>query len=437
MYNTLQKEFGMKIHFVNTGCFKNLVDTERLMKQVKDLNHNVSFGNECEQADLVVINTCGFISDSEAFSLNVIRQFAQKRHTHQINQLWVMGCLSQKKGMQIKQLIPEVDKLFGNFDWLNVIHELGGLPKDNFDRMITTPSHYAFLKIAEGCSRTCSYCIKPLINGPLRSRPIDDIVFECKQLVDQGVKEFQIVAQNTTDYGIDLYKKQSIAELIARLSDISGVDWIRIHYGYPAHFPMDLLKVMRERENVCKYLDMAIQHCSTKMLQLMHRHITKNELISLLQQIREEVPGIFLRTTLLVGHPGETDDDFQELCDFVKKYPFERMGVFPYSHEKDSFAGKMYTDILPLKIKQERALHLMELQQKIYIQQNNAQIGKQVKVIVDSKNGNYYQCRTQYSTPIADPFVQVSADNQLELGRFYTCELTKTLNKNMEGKVIQ
>jgi len=425
----------MTVHFVNSGCFKNLVDLERLMSQVRDLGFNVSIGKECITADIVIINTCGFILDSEDASLAMIRYYANKKENGEIGQLWVMGCLSQKYGNKLCAQEKCIDRIYGNFDWLNIIRDLGGVPRDTYERLVTTPSHYAFIKIAEGCSRHCSYCIKPIINGPLKSRPMEDILNECQKLVSIGVKEFQIIAQNTTDYGVDIYHHKSIAELIRRISDISGVEWIRIHYGYPAQFPKDLLTVMRERENVCKYLDMAIQHCSTKMLKLMNRHITKTELVDLINKIREEVPDIFLRTTLLVGHPGETEEDYQELCEFVTEHSFERMGVFAYSNQKGSYADRMYEDSIPLKVKQDRALHLMDIQKSVYRQLNDSQIGNLERVIVDSCDEKYYFCRTQHSTPIADPIVMVPHTKKINIGQFYNCRLSKTLDKNMEGEI--
>lgn len=426
----------MLIHFSNCGCFKNLVDMECLMKQVQDLGISVSWGKECLQADIAILNTCGFISDSEDASLELIQEYVNKKKIGLVGQIWVMGCLSQKYGDTLLHRVPEIDRLYGNFNWLSIIRDLGGIPRETSQRLLTTPSHYAYIKISEGCSKNCSYCIKPIINGPLRSRPMEEILAECQALVSMGVKELQIVAQNTTDYGIDIYHRKGITELIRRISDIQGVEWIRIHYGYPALFPQELLAVIRERENVCNYLDMAIQHCSTKMLKLMRRHITKEELIQLLNEIRQEVPGIFLRTTLLVGHPGETKDDYEELCDFIDEHPFERMGVFAYSNQKGSYADKMYTDTLSIKEKQDRALLLIGKQKEIYERLNNAQIGNIERIIVDGCDDAYYTARTQHSTPFADPMVLIPRTKEIKIGQFYKCKLTKTLGKNMEGEIV-
>lgn len=428
----------MKVHIENIGCFKNLVDSERLLYAIEQMGINVSFGQLHSFVDIAIINTCGFIQDAETDSITLIKQYATLKMQGIISQLWVMGCYGQKIGERLKIDVPEVDLVFGNFDWDNILIQLGHIRMNDIDvrRHITTPSHYTYLKISEGCNRPCSYCIKPILNGPLKSIPMERLVEEVKWLVKQGVCELQLVAQNLTDYGIDLYGEKKIAELVERISDIPGVEWIRLHYAYPIGFPSRLLDVIRERSNVCKYLDMALQHCNSEMLKRMRRSMAKEELASLLSKIRNTVPGIYLRTTLMVGFPGETDEMFDELCTFVKDQDFERMGVFRYSAQKGSYSYKNYTDTVPESIKTSRALTLMNIQKEKYHSLNTSLVGTVQKAIVDCLSNGKYYCRTEYSTPMADPKIIVDSKQPLKIGSFQMVRITESVGKDMRGIIL-
>ena len=428
----------MKVHIENIGCFKNLVDSERLLYAIEQMGINVSFGQLHSFVDIAIINTCGFIQDAETDSITLIKQYATLKMQGIISQLWVMGCYGQKIGERLKIDVPEVDLVFGNFDWDNILIQLGHTRMNDIDvrRHITTPSHYTYLKISEGCNRPCSYCIKPILNGPLKSIPMERLVEEVKWLVKQGVCELQLVAQNLTDYGIDLYGEKKIAELVERISDIPGVEWIRLHYAYPIGFPSRLLDVIRERSNVCKYLDMALQHCNSEMLKRMRRSMAKEELVSLLSKIRNTVPGIYLRTTLMVGFPGETDEMFDELCTFVKDQDFERMGVFRYSAQKGSYSYKNYTDTVPESIKTSRALTLMNIQKEKYHSLNTSLVGTVQKAIVDCLSNGKYYCRTEYSTPMADPKIIVDSKQPLKIGSFQMVRITESVGKDMRGIIL-
>ena len=428
----------MKVHIENIGCFKNLVDSERLLFAIEQMGIEVSFGRLLDFADIAIINTCGFIQDAEIDSSVLIRQYAALKTQGIISQLWVMGCYGQKIGERLKRDVPEVDLVFGNFDWDNILIRLGHARSNDIDmrRHITTPSHYTYLKISEGCNRPCSYCIKPMLNGPLKSIPMERLVEEVKWLVEQGVCEFQLVAQNLTDYGVDLYGERKITELVERISDIPGVEWIRLHYAYPIGFPSSLLDVMRERSNVCKYLDMAVQHCNPEMLKRMHRTMSKEELVSLLSEIRDRVPGIYLRTTLMVGFPGETDEMFDELCTFVKEQDFERMGVFRYSAQTESYSYKNYIDTVPESIKTSRALTLMNIQKEKYHSLNTSLVGTVQKVIVDCLSNGKYYCRTEHSTPMADPKIIVDSKRPLKIGSFLMARITESIGKDMRGIIL-
>lgn len=428
----------MKVHIENIGCFKNLVDSERLLYAIEQMGINVSFGQLHSFVDIAIINTCGFIQDAETDSITLIKQYATLKMQGIISQLWVMGCYGQKVGERLKIDVPEVDLVFGNFDWDNILIQLGHTRMNDIDvrRHITTPSHYTYLKISEGCNRPCSYCIKPILNGPLKSIPMERLVEEVKWLVKQGVCELQLVAQNLTDYGIDLYGEKKIAELVERISDIPGVEWIRLHYAYPIGFPSRLLDVIRERSNVCKYLDMALQHCNSEMLKRMRRSMAKEELVSLLSKIRNTVPGIYLRTTLMVGFPGETDEMFDELCTFVKDQDFERMGVFRYSAQKGSYSYKNYTDTVPESIKTSRALTLMNIQKEKYHSLNTSLVGTVQKAIVDCLSNGKYYCRTEYSTPMADPKIIVDSKQPLKIGSFQMVRITESVGKDMRGIIL-
>ena len=426
----------MRINVINIGCFKNLVDCEKLMKQLLMAGHDVVFGESDSLFDIAIINTCGFIGNADSDSLQLLKQYAKRKSECTIKELWVMGCYSQKRGEKLRTDVPEVDRIYGNFDWENILVDLGSKSLISHERTLTTPNHYAYLKISEGCNSPCSYCIKPKINGPLTSYDIKELVDETRYLVKNGVKEIQFVAQNLTAYGLDIYKEKRIADLVNRIADVDGVEWIRLHYAYPIGFPLDLLDTIRQRENVCNYLDMAIQHCSTKMLKLMRRSMTKEQLTELIATIRDRVPGIYLRTTVMTGHPGENQSDFDELYEFVKEQRFERMGVFAYSHQSGTYCDKNYVDDVPQNVKIERALSLMSLQKSIYESLNGSLVGTVEKVIIDGKHGEYYIGRGEHSTPMADPKIYVSSNLDLNIGDFYNVKITGVRGKDINGEII-
>ncbi|MBR6648295.1 MAG: 30S ribosomal protein S12 methylthiotransferase RimO, partial [Bacteroidaceae bacterium] len=398
-----------RVDIITMGCSKNLVDSEKLMRQLQECGYEVTHDSENPEGEIAVINTCGFIGDAKEESINMILQFCQRKEEGELNKLYVMGCLSERYLDELREEISQVDRFYGKFNWNELLDDL----KQQFtteianERVLTTPSHYAFLKISEGCNRRCAYCAIPIITGKHISRPMEEILEEVRYLVSKGVKEFQIIAQELTYYGVDLYKKQSIAELIEKISDIEGVEWIRLHYAYPANFPMDLLRVMRERDNVCKYLDIALQHVSTKILKKMLRRVTKEDTYALIEKMRAEVPGICLRTTMMVGFPGETDKDFEELVEFVKWAKFDRLGAFPYSEEEGTYAAENYRNSVSKKKKQERLDRLMEIQQRISTKLNNDKIGSTFKTIIDRVEGDYYIGRTEYDSPDVDTEVLI------------------------------
>ncbi|MDO9634018.1 MAG: 30S ribosomal protein S12 methylthiotransferase RimO [Paludibacter sp.] len=415
-----------RVDIITMGCSKNLVDSEQLMRQFDALGYQVRHDADNPDGEIVIINTCGFIGDAKEESVNAILQLAELKKRHKIDKLYVMGCLSERYMADLQKEIPEVDKYFGKFNYNDILTHLGQEYRADLrlERSLTTPAHYAYLKISEGCNRTCSYCAIPLITGKHRSRSIEDLETEVKKLVEKGVKEFQLIAQDLSSYGLDRYKEQKLASLLERLSDIQGVEWIRLHYAYPSHFPYDILKVMRERDNVCKYLDIALQHVSDNMLKIMRRNITKEQTYQLIQRIREEVPGIHLRTTVLLGHPGETEDDVAELKDFLRFARFERLGAFVYSHEESTHAYEHYQDDIPLEVKQQRMDEIMSLQQEISAEINQQKIGKTMKVIIDRRETDYYIGRTEFDSPEVDPEVLISADNKgIEIGSFYDAEI--------------
>lgn len=418
------------------GCSKNLVDTEHLMRRLELAGYACTHNTATPRGDIAIINTCGFIGDAKEESINTILQFVQRKRRRQLKHLYVMGCLSQRYRKELPEEIPEVDRFFGKFDFTDLIDELeklrGNIDSGNSqptcftERTITTPRHYAYLKIAEGCNRFCTYCAIPLITGRYTSRRIEEIEDEVRWLVRQGVKEFQVIAQDLTYYGNDIYGKCKLPELVERLAHIDGVEWIRLHYAYPTDFPLDLLRVMRENDNVCKYLDLALQHCSDHILRDMHRHITKAEQTALIERIRKEVPGIFLRTTLMVGFPGETDSDFEELLDYTRQMHFERMGAFAYCEEEGTFAQQHFPDDIPEQVKQQRLDRLMELQQQIAAQTNQKLIGKKLKVIIDSADDDYYIARSEFDSPEVDCEILLpkSQHEPLQIGIFYETTIT-------------
>ena len=427
-----------RIDVVTLGCSKNLVDSEMLMRQLLENGYTVEHDSDNPQGEIAIINTCGFIGDAKEESINMILSFVEQKKKRKLKRLFVMGCLSERYLEELAEEIPEVDKFYGKFAWKSIITDLGKSYNQEFslERMLSTPSHYAYIKISEGCNRTCSYCSIPLITGKYNSRPIEVIEEEVRNLVQKGVKEFQFIAQDLTYYGLDLYKEMKIAELVKRISVIPGVEWIRLHYAYPAHFPMDLLPVIRECDNVCKYLDIALQHISDNMLTKMRRNITKEGTIELIKRIRAEVPGIYLRTTMMVGHPGETEEDFNELLDFVNDMKFERLGAFPYSHEEDTFCDKNYTDHISPEVKEERLSKLMEVQEEIALTVNEAKIGETLKVVIDSEVTDYYIGRTEFDSPDVDCEVLISKDKDLLIGSFYNVKITSAMPFDLMGTIV-
>lgn len=432
-----QPSIKNRVDVVTLGCSKNLVDSELLMRQLVSNGYTLEHDSDNPRGEIAIINTCGFIGDAKEESINTILSFAEAKNENRLKKLYVMGCLSERYREELQKEIPEVDKFYGKFDWRGIINDLGkSYYKENeFERSLSTPSHYAYLKISEGCNRTCSYCSIPLITGKYNSRPIEEIEEEVRRLVDKGVKEFQFIAQDLTYYGLDLYKSMKLPELVERVSDIKGVEWIRLHYAYPAHFPLDLLRVMRERDNVCKYLDIALQHISDRMLKIMRRNITKQQTIDLINTIREEVPGIHLRTTMMVGHPGEQQEDFDELMDFVSEFKFERLGAFPYSHEEDTYNDKNYKDDVDASVKQERMNKIMEAQEAISLSINEMKIGDTLKVIVDREDSEFYVGRTQFDSPEVDGEVLISKEIKLNVGDFYDVTIESAYPFDLIGSV--
>ena len=426
-----------RVDVVTLGCSKNLVDSELLMKQLISNGYTLEHDSDNPRGEIAIINTCGFIGDAKEESINTILSFAEAKNDNRLKKLYVMGCLSERYRTELMHEIPEVDMFYGKFDWKGIITDLGkSYNKElEFERSLSTPSHYAYLKISEGCNRTCSYCSIPLITGNYNSRPIEEIEEEVRRLVDSGVKEFQFIAQDLTYYGLDLYKSMKLPELVERVSDIKGVEWIRLHYAYPAHFPLDLLRVMRERDNICKYLDIALQHISDRMLKIMRRNITKQQTVDLINKIREEVPGIHLRTTMMVGHPGELEEDFDELMDFVSEFRFERLGAFPYSHEEDTYNDKNYKDNVDASIKQERMNRIMELQENISLSINESKIGDTFKVIVDREDTDFYVGRTQFDSPEVDGEVLINKEEKLNIGDFYDVIIEYVYPFDLVGRI--
>ena len=427
-----------KVDIITLGCSKNLVDSEQLMRQFVANGYTVEHDPHKINGEIVVVNTCGFIGDAQEESINMILELGEQKQKGRIGKLFVMGCLSERFLKDLEKELPEVDRFYGKFNWKELISDLGKSYHQELatDRVLTTPRHYAYVKIGEGCNRTCSYCSIPIITGAYQSRPMDEIVDEVRGLVAQGVKEFQMIAQDLTFYGLDRYKRMALPELVERVSDIPGVEWIRLHYGYPSHFPYDLLPVMRERDNVCKYMDIALQHISDPMLKMMRRNITKAETYELLERMRREVPGIHLRTTLMVGHPGETEQDFEELIRFVKDIRFERMGAFAYSHEEGTYAYQHYKDESPQEVKQDRLDYLMRVQEGISADVNASKVGQTFRVIVDREEEDFYVGRTQYDSPEVDPEILISKDTPLSPGSFYQVKVIDAQAFDLYGKVL-
>ena len=428
------------IDVITLGCSKNLVDSERLIRQLELNGYKVTHDSDNPKGEIAVINTCGFIGDAKEESVNMILEFCQAKEEGRLRKVYVMGCLSERYRKELQEEIPQVDIFYGKFDWNGLLSDLGKAYDDScgYERIITTPKHYAYLKISEGCDRHCAYCAIPIITGRHKSRSIEEIVAEVESLVKMGVREFQLIAQDLTYYGMDLYKRQCIAELVERVSEVKGVKWIRLHYAYPTSFPFELLKVMREKKNVCKYLDIALQHISTNVLENMRRHIDMESTYRLIERLRSEVPGIHLRTTLMVGFPGESDKEFEELKQFVKWARFERMGAFAYSEEDGTYAAKHFKDDVPDEVKQSRLSELMALQQEISADVQNQKIGQVLSVIVDRKEGDYYVGRTQYDSPEVDPEVLIPiSDGNLRIGCFYDMEIVDSDDFDLYAKRVK
>ena len=426
------------VDIITMGCSKNLVDSENLMGLFEANGYTCTHDSDDPQGDIVVVNTCGFINDAKEESINMILELGEAKKEGRIGKLFVMGCLSERYLADLEAEIPEVDGWYGKFNYRQLIEDLevrGKKPEvRDYQRHITTPRHYAYLKISEGCDRNCAYCAIPLITGRHQSRPMQEILDEVRHLVTEGTKEFQVIAQELTYYGVDIDGKQHIAELIEQMADIPGVEWIRLHYAYPAHFPWDLLRVMREKQNVCKYLDIALQHVSDNMLQRMQRHVSKQETYELIERMRREVPGIHIRTTLMVGFPGETDEDFEELKAFVKWARFERMGAFAYSEEEGTYSEQHYEDDVPEDVKQQRLDKIMRIQQNISSEIEAEKVGKTLKVIIDRKEGDYYIGRTEFCSPEVDPEVLIPAkERKLTLGEFYDVLITDSEEFDLYG----
>ena len=446
------------VDFITLGCSKNLVDAERVMRQLEAAGWTCVHDPEEPKGEVCVINTCGFIGDAKEESINMILQMAERKKKGKLRKLIVMGCLSERYRAELEEELPEVDSYFGKFDFLELTKELkiqnSKLKIDgcgSYERKLTTPKHYAYLKISEGCNRMCSYCAIPLITGRHTSRPMEEILDEVRWLVGQGVKEFNVIAQDLSSYGLDLVKgqrdkvqstkKHLLPELVDRMAQIEGVEWIRLHYAYPTDFPEGLLDVMAKHKNVCKYLDIALQHCTDHMLGLMRRHITRAEQDALIRKIREKVPGICIRTTLLVGHPGETEEDFEELKAWVKEMRFDRMGCFAYSDEEGTYANRHYKDDVPQEVKEARAAELMAIQQEISGELMQRFVGKRERVIIDREEGEYFIGRTQYDSPEVDCEVLISTKGQGtkdkgQIGEFVDVKITKAEEFDLYGEEI-
>lgn len=426
-----------KVDVVTLGCSKNLVDSERILKMFADAGCEVAHNPEHCCGDVVVINTCGFIGDAKEESIETILQYVNAKNDGDVAEVYVMGCLSERYRNELPVEIPEVDGWYGKFDWVKLVSDISKKQAEvkSYNRTITTPSHYAYLKIAEGCNRFCAFCAIPLITGRFTSRPIDEIIDEVKTLVAQGVKEFNVIAQDLSSYGLDLYGKMVLPELVDRMAQVEGVKWIRLHYAYPAQFPIELLDVMARHENVCKYLDIALQHVSDTVLKNMRRHIDGKQTRELLATIRERVPGIHIRTTLMVGFPGEGEAEFEELKLFVKEQRFERMGAFAYCEEDDTFAAKKFPDAIPQELKDKRLGEIMALQEEIALETNQEKIGKTLNVVIDREEEDYFVGRTEWDSPEVDPEVLVKKSRRLDVGEFYQVTITDALPFELIGEV--
>ncbi len=426
-----------RIDVISLGCSKNLVDSERLLKQLELSGFQAFHNSDNVDGDIVIINTCGFIGDAKEESINTILTYAEAKNEGRIKELYVMGCLSERYRDDLLAEIPEIDRIYGKFDWVNIVSDIikrnpATMP---YDRVITTPSHYTYLKIAEGCNRFCAFCAIPLITGRYKSRPIEEILEEVRMLVGKGVKEFNVIAQDLSSYGLDIYKRLALPELIDRMAEIDGVKWIRLHYAYPSEFPYEILDAMARHSNVCNYLDIALQHINNDVLKNMRRHITKEETLALIRTIREKVPGIHIRTTLMVGFPGETEDAFNELKEFVREAKFERMGAFAYCEEDDTYAAKNFSDSIPQEVKESRLEEIMTIQEDVALESNQSKIGKTMTVVIDREEPDYFVGRTEFDSPEVDPEVLIDKDDRLTVGNFYDVEITDALPFELMAKL--
>ena len=428
-----------KIDIISLGCSKNLVDSEHLMRQFSEYGYTLEHNPSEVNGEIVVVNTCGFIQDAQEESIEMILRLVDAKREGKIKRLYVMGCLAERflAYLQNEPEFADVDHFYGKFSWTEMLADLGKAYKQDIanERVLTTPRHYAYVKISEGCNRFCAFCAIPLITGRHKSVPMEDVLAEVTHLVECGVKEFNIIAQDLSSYGLDLYGEMRLPELIDRMAGIPGVEWIRLHYAYPTQFPYEILPVMARHANVCKYLDIALQHISDKVLENMRRHITKEETIALVKRLRDEVPGIHIRTTLMVGFPGEGEEEFEELKQFVKEAKFDRMGAFAYSEEEGTYGAKHYEDVISDEVKQSRLEELMDIQQEIALQLNEAKVGTVQRVIIDDEDADYYIGRTQYDSPEVDPEVLITKDEPLEIGEFYDVTITEALPYELMGEV--
>ena len=428
-----------KIDIISLGCSKNLVDSEHLIKQLEVAGYTVEHNPSKVNGEIVVVNTCGFIQDAQEESVNMILELGQAKRQGKIRKLFVMGCLSERFMADLIKELPEVDKFYGKFSWTSLLNDLGKAYDQSLctERTLTTPSQYAYLKISEGCNRFCAFCAIPLITGRHKSVPMEQILQEVRNLGAKGVKEFNVIAQDLSYYGVDIDGKMLLPELIDHMAQITGVEWIRLHYAYPTQFPYELLPVMARHENVCKYLDIALQHINNNVLSNMRRHITAKETIELIKRIRKEVPGIHIRTTLMVGFPGETDEAFEELKQFVKSMRFERMGAFAYSEETGTYAEQHYADEIPQETKSERLDTLMRIQEQIATEINESKIGSVMKVVIDREEESHYVGRTEFDSPEVDPEVLIEKTTTLNLGEFYKVKITDAMPFELIGEVLQ
>jgi ribosomal protein S12 methylthiotransferase len=424
-----------KINIVTLGCTKNVVDSEKLLKQLNAGGYDVIYDSDDVSSETVIINTCGFINDAKEESIDTILRFVKARETGHINNLYVMGCLSERYMEALKHEIPEVKRYFGVNNMSDILNELGiGLREDLLtDRTITGPGHYAYLKISEGCDRTCAFCAIPAIRGRYISRPIEELVKEASQLANKDVKELILIAQDLSYYGLDLYGKQLLPELVSELLKIESFEWIRLHYLYPANFPMELIPLIRENPKICRYIDIPIQHITDNMLGLMKRSYDRKETEVILNKLRNEIPGVAIRTTLISGHPGETEQDFLELKDYISGFRFDRLGVFAYSHEEDTYSYNEYNDEIPENVKESRVAELMELQQNISAELNESQVGKVLKVIIDRREGEFFVGRTEYDSPEVDQEVLIAVEHNLRPGSFYNILITQSTDFDLYG----